>query len=171
MPSRIVGLAVSIALLVLLVPVLALTAHAAPQPNEKAKPIIVYFDDIEEEIAADFSEFCGVDVEVDAEGWVKIIPLYTSGNGKRQPLELNIYHLSTLVFTSDWGSFTAPLDVGPDIYYMEDGVVKVAVTGRSATGSGVIGRVVYNTETGEMEFEAGLRVYDDFVAAVCEALT
>ncbi len=145
-------------------------AGAAPRPNENAKPTIVYFEETEDETAALFTEFCGFPVEVDAEGWVKIIPLNTSGNGKRQPLELNIYHVSTLVFTSKWGSFTAPLDVGPDVIYMEDGVVKVALTGRSTTGSGVIGRVVLNTETGEVEFEAGRRVYDDFVAAVCSAL-
>jgi hypothetical protein len=164
--TRVVSL--SFALLLLLA--LAGSAAAAPRPNERAKPTIIYFEDIEEDIAATFSAMCGFPVTVDAEGWFKIISLDTGGKGKRQPLEVIVYHLSHEVFTSAWGTFTSPLDVGPDIVFMEDGVVKVALTGRSTTGSGVIGRVVVNTETGEVEFEAGRRVYDDFVAAVCEAL-
>jgi len=147
-----------------------LPASAAPRPNERAKPTIIDFADLADGTAADFAALCGVDVTAEAEGWIKIIPLATAGKGRRQPLELNIYHLSKLILTSDHGTFTSPLDVGPDVIYVEDGVVKVAITGRSTTGSGVIGRVVINTETGEIEHEAGRRVYDDFVGAVCAVL-
>jgi hypothetical protein len=146
-------------------------ATAAPRPNDHAKPTIIDFDDIEEDIAAEFTALCGFPVDVDIEGWVKIIPLDTAGDGRRQPLEIDVYHISSQTFSSDGRTFQAPLDVGPDVIYLEDGVVKVALTGRSTTGSGVIGRVVINTQTGEIEFEAGRRVFADFGDAVCEALT
>jgi hypothetical protein len=161
---------IAIVATVVVASVAVLPVAAAPQPNEHARPQVIDFDLIEPEAAAFFTAACGFPVTVDAEGWVKIIPLTTAGNGRRQPLELNIYHLSSETLSSEWGSFQTPLDVGPDVIYLEDGVVKVALTGRSTTGSGVIGRVVINTDTGEVESEAGNVVFEDFVATVCAAL-
>jgi hypothetical protein len=155
-------------LLLAIVP--ALSAAAAPRPNERAKPIVINFDDLEGELGEIFTAMCGFPVSVDAVGWVKIIPINAAGKGKRQPLELNIYHLPSVTYSSGDRSFTTPLDVGPDVIYLQDGVVYVALTGRSTTGSGVIGRVVINTETGDVVFEAGQRVYEDFAAHVCEEL-
>jgi hypothetical protein len=45
----------------------------------------------------------------------------------------------------------------------------VAVTGRSITGTGVIGRTVINFDTGEIEFQAG-NSQGDFFEILCTAL-
>jgi hypothetical protein len=67
---------------------------------------------------------------------------------------------------------TSIVDVGPDIYSFDrtTGNLIVAITGRSLTGSGVIGRVVIDTVTGEVISSAG-NPQGDWVENACAALT
>ncbi len=158
-------------LIVLMVaPVLVLPVGAAPNLNERAKPKVTNFNEIEGDLSELFTDVCGFPVNVDTEGWFKEIEIDAADRGKRQPVLRTIYHITSEVFTSEWGTFKIRQDVGPDVVFVENGEFKAAVTGRSLTGSGVIGRVVYDLATGEIESEAGRRVYEDFFATVCEAL-
>ena len=62
-------------------------------------------------------------------------------------------------------------DVGPDHYWIgKDGHLYVAVIGRSLTGTGVIGRVVIDIDTGELVSQVGKDV-GSFFDQVCDALT
>jgi hypothetical protein len=58
--------------------------------------------------------------------------------------------------------------VGPDHYYVDRGNLIVTITGRSSA-SGVIGHVVLNLDTGEVELVAG-KEFGTTDALACEAL-
>ncbi len=72
-------------------------------------------------------------------------------------------------YTNSAGETFVFHDVGPDHYYLENGDLIVAITGRS-TGSGVIGHVVVNLTTGEVQLIAG-KGFGSVDALACEALT
>jgi hypothetical protein len=57
-----------------------------------------------------------------------------------------------------------------EIIVLDKSNVVVAITGRSLTGSGVIGRVVVDLDTGEVLSVAGL-AKGDFVENLCSELT
>lgn len=85
--------------------------------------------------------------------------------------DLVVYHIDETL-TSESSTYRL-LDVGPDIFYTRGGVEYVAVVGRSLTGSGVIGRVEVNLETGEIVWHGRLvgdEVFGDFTAPVCRQL-
>jgi hypothetical protein len=83
-------------------------------------------------------------------------------------LELNVFHL-VFTFTNAEGETFVSNDVGPDRVYEKKGQVFIAITGR-AGGSGVIGHVVLNLTTGEVELVAG-KEFGSHEALACEALT
>jgi hypothetical protein len=101
-----------------------------------------------------------------AEGWVQV-RLFE--RGKSRNVELDVFH-SVIRFESTSGETYLFRDVGPDHYYIDrNGDLIVAITGRS-TGSGVIGHVVINLETGETLLVAG-QAFGTAAALACEALT
>jgi len=141
-------------------------AHAAPKGNENKT--VVYLDDPGEwaALSDEISAECNFDVVVDGSGWVQIMT-FSDQRGRTQHEELNVYH-SRIVASAN-GQTIEILDVGPDHFFVRDGVAYLALTGRSITGSGVIGHVVVNLDTDEVEFEAG-NVQGDWTENLCTNL-
>lgn len=154
-------LALAMALVVQAVP-----AHAAPKGNENKT--VVNLDDPEEwtALSEEISAECGFEVVVDGSGWVQIMT-FSDQRGRTQHTELNVYH-SRIVASAN-GQTIEILDIGPDHFFVRDGVAYLALTGRSITGSGVIGHVVVNLDTDEVEFEAG-NVQGDWIDNLCTNL-
>jgi len=98
-------------------------------------------------------------------GWVQV---RVFDQPKNRNIELDVFH-SVATYTNSAGETFVFHDVGPDHYYLEDGNLIVAITGRS-TGSGVIGHVVVNLSTGEVELIAG-SAFGTVDAIACAALT
>lgn len=105
-------------------------------------------------------------------GWVQV-HLFDEGNSPN--VELDVFH-GVLTFTNSAGASFVWRDVGPDRYFLQDGELHLAISGRS-TASGnldredtVIGHVVLNLTTGEVELVAGNAMGTIFAIA-CEALS
>ncbi len=147
----------------------AMLAFAGPAAGAKPSRVVIDLDDpaIEAEEAALVSEACGTEIDVDLSGRIIILVLDKPDTGV---VELNVFHIEATFTNPKTGATFSLLDVGPDVYFVRDGKLFVAITGRSLTGSGVIGRVVVDVETGEVVFEAGQPV-GDYPEIVCEALT
>jgi hypothetical protein len=106
----------------------------------------------------------GLTLSAHAEGWFQIRVFEQPGN---RNVELDIFH-ATITYTNVDGETFRFQDVGPDHYYIEDGNLIVAVTGRSSA-SGVIGHFVLNLDTNEVELIAG-NEFGSPDALACEAL-
>ena len=126
-------------------------ALAVPASNQNKQVYVFTEEDALGEAAAVTAE-CGFPIDVTITGWVQT-KSFRAGGGDRQQASIDVYH-SDIIYTTGDRSF-AIHDVGPDHHYWLDGVLYVAITGRSLTGSGVIGHVIVNTETGELVFQAG----------------
>ena len=112
------------------------------------------------------SDVCGFTVEAAIRGHI-IVSVFP--DDARPIREIARFNLRTTYRNPATGESYRLVDAGPDL--TKNGTV--AVIGRSTTGSGVIGRVVYDAETGEILFEAGHRVNEGdgaYLGAVCEAL-
>jgi hypothetical protein len=111
--------------------------------------------------------FCssGVVLRADVTGWVQLL---TFGQPRNRNVELDLFHL-LITYTTSAGETFVFHDVGPDHYYLDNGELIVAVSGRS-TGSGVIGHVVINLDTGAVEFAAG-NAFGDIDELACATLT
>ena len=122
-------------------------------------------------ISAQLTRECGFTVTaVAAEGFILNFERERSGEG-RQWVAKSIYHTRFVTVESEWGSVTAERDIGPDIVYFDrDGDLMLAQMGRSITGSGMIGRVVRNLETGKVEQRSGRTLTEDPIGDVCAAL-
>ena len=121
---------------------------------------------ISEEEAEFASEACGFPIEAVVRGHV-ITTIFSEGPNPH--VAIHRFNARVLYTNLDTGETYRLTDAGPDI----QGDDTVTVIGRSITGSGVIGRVVFDLETGEILFEAGHRVHaegEEYITAVCEAL-
>ena len=118
---------------VALVSMLALGSAAFAGRPEVFK---VSLDDpaVEAEEAAFVSGVCGFPVTVDAAG--KIVVHVFSGGRNVEIANFNIH--ATYTNPSNGKSYRL-LDAGPDRFFVRDGRTFVAISGRSLTGSGVIG--------------------------------
>jgi hypothetical protein len=151
-------------LLAVVLAILAAPAWAA-SPN---KPVVIDLDDpaIDAEESAFWTDVCGFDVMAEVSGHIIV------HNPKRGAIhELTVFHIDERL-TSDFGTYHL-IDVGPDIVYSRGGVVYIAVVGRSLTGSGVIGHVVVNTETGDVEWHGKLfgdEVFGDYTQPICRRI-
>jgi hypothetical protein len=113
------------------------------------------------------SDLCGFAIDAQVSG--HILGFEFPDNG-RSVFALNVYNQKATYRSVATGAVLRLRDIGPDRFYTKDGRAYVAVTGRSTTGSGVIGQVVIDLETGEIVHTAGNDVgffYDGF----CEALS
>jgi hypothetical protein len=140
-------------------------AASAAQPTRE----FVSLDDpaIEAEISAFLTAQCGTEIAVDLSGHV-IVLVFTDKNGDFVR-ELDVFEIRGTFTNVETSETTTIVDAGPDIVTLKDDTLFVAITGRSVTGSGVIGRVVVNLETGETVFVAGKRL-GDFVENLCAEL-
>lgn len=107
-------------------------------------------------------------LDVHQDGWIQV-RVFPQPNNRNA--ELDVFHL-VATFTNSAGETFVFNEVGPDHYYFEDlpdGDFIVATIGRIG-GAGVIGRIVINLTTGEVEFVAG-KEFAGVEALACEALT
>jgi hypothetical protein len=104
-------------------------------------------------------------LEAHLQGWIQVRVFDRPGS---RNLELDVFHL-VVTFTNSAGETYAFHDVGPDRYYVEGGnLVIVASSGR--LGGGLIGHIVTNLTTGEVELVAG-KQFAGVETLACEALT
>jgi hypothetical protein len=144
---------------------------ATPALAAKPSKDVTSLDDAEAEAfySALLTEACGVPVLADFEGTVTT-HVFTDreGNFKRQ---IDKYWIRDTFTNTDTGATVLLRDVGPDIWWTgPDGHLYIALTGRSLTGSGVIGRTVFNADTGELISESG-NVVGSIADQVCPLLT
>src|SRR3970282_2796662 len=92
---------------------------------------------IQADEAAFVSGECGFPVTVDLQGKV-VVHVFEGGRA----LEIDSYNIRGLYTNQANGKSWGLIDSGPDIFYVDGAKVFIAITGRSTTGSGVIGRVV-----------------------------
>ncbi|MBA3259135.1 MAG: hypothetical protein H0T68_06695 [Gemmatimonadales bacterium] len=85
----------------------------------------------------------------------------------KRNVELDVFHVVG-TFTNTAGETFLFRDIGPEHYYLDDGNLIVASSGRF--GGGLIGHIVTNLTTGETEFIAG-KEFAGAEALACEALT
>lgn len=142
-------------------------------PALAAKPFMetTDLDDpaLEAGLSAMLSDACGTDMSVDASGSVRV-KVFADRNGDFRR-EIDKWFIRMAITNVETAESVLIRDVGPDIVWINrDGDVMAAIVGRSLTGSGVIGRVLINLTTGEVERESGRNV-GDWVANTCEALT
>ena len=95
---------------------------------------------------------CGTQTIVrNIQGWIQV---RTFDQPDNRNVELDVFH-QNFIFTNAAGDTFVWHDVGPDRYYVSDGILFIAVVGRAG---GHIGRLIVNLATGEVEFEAGTDV-------------
>lgn len=99
-------------------------------------------------------------------GWFQVRGFAQSNNGN---VELAVFHLIATFTNPATGETFVFQDVGPERVYMEDGDLIVAVSGR-AGGWHVIGHLLFNFDTEQVEFIAG-KEFERVGALACEALT
>jgi hypothetical protein len=157
-----------IVLTVLVLGLVAVASAGAARPER----ITFSFDDpvYEAGVAADLTAACGFAVGVDMSGKVEIVVL--DKPTERGVVEINSYSSRALFTNVLSGTSVSLVDAGPDLVSFDGrtGELQLAVTGRALTGSGVIGRVVFDLTTGEIVFQAGLE-QGDWIENVCAALS
>lgn len=136
---------------------------AAGAPPEMERIDLSVFTEDETAFA---SEACGFPVEADLSGHV-ITTVFSSTSSP--VLAIDRFNLRITYTNASTGETAFVVDAGPDIRQR----TTIAVIGRSTTGSGVIGRVVFDADTDEILFEAGHRDNAGagaYIDAVCDAL-
>jgi hypothetical protein len=104
----------------------------------------------------------GATLDAHAQGWIQVRLFDHDRN-----LELDVFHI-VLRFTNAAGKTYTFREVGPDHYYVKDGNLFVAASGRLS--GGLIGHVVTNLTTGETVLIAG-KQFDGVESLACDALT
>ena len=138
---------VVVLLLALLLPAGALAAPPSRLVIDLNDPSL----DVDE--SALVSDLCGFDVDAQVSGHI-ILTVFDDGSARRV-VELDHFGILTTYTNVATGAVVRLRDIGPDRYYVRDGVLYVAVTGRSEGGTGIVGVVKINLETGEVELVAG----------------
>jgi hypothetical protein len=158
--------------LVVLAAVLGFALFAGPAAAAKPTKMVVDLNDpvFEAELAGVLTGACGTEIAADMRGHV-IVLLFAGRKGETRP-EIDVYGTHATFTNVETGATYSIVDVGPDIYSIDrtTGYLIVAITGRSLTGSGVIGRVVFDTVTRQVISFAG-NPQGDWVENACAALT
>lgn len=123
----------------------------------------------EADASAFLTDACGFGVAVDIEGSVTLhVFLDRDGEWGR---EIDKWWIRDTFTNVETGASILLKDVGPDVIRVDrEGRLTVAITGRSLTGSGVIGRVVIDADTGEVLHIAGKDV-GSIADQVCDAIS
>jgi hypothetical protein len=144
------------------VTVLVMSAGAA----FAARPTItkVDFSQFEPFAEADWSAECTFPVDVEFKGHI-IFREFDHG----RLVEINTWH-TFQSYSANGKTFVAPSTAGPDILWLAgDGTTYLAIAGRSPA-DGLIGRIVFNDETGDVASSNG-RVIDNPFDGVCAVLS
>jgi hypothetical protein len=101
------------------------------------------------------TEVCGFPVEVTLAGHIigRLFP-----EDGRSPVDITTFAARGTYTNPATGASVRFTDAGPDRWYLKDGVLYLAITGRSVSGSGVIGIVVFDTDTWDIVHQAGNEV-------------
>lgn len=158
----------------LVLPVLAILMLALAFPAAAGKPVRFVVDlgtpANEADIAAFLSDACGAPIAVEADG--KLIIIVLDKPKAQGVVEINAYEFHALVTNVATGATTTIVDAGPDLFKIDPktGHLLLAITGRSTTGSGVIGRFVIDLDTGEVVAVSGNDLGDP-AQAICAEIT
>ena len=106
--------------------------------------------DIDESVWA--SDLCGFAIDAQVAGHRSATEFAVSG---RSVVALYHYAIRITYTNVETGTTIRLRDVGPDRVFTKDGRDYLAVTGRSTTGTGNIGIVIFDLETGEVVHQAG----------------
>jgi len=145
--------------------VVGVTAPAALAAGPERTVIDLNDPQIDIDESAWASKECGFPIRAEVSGHI-IVLVFPDG---RRHVETNVYNTRASYTNAATGATTRLRDIGPDRIYWLDGRLVAAITGRSLTGSGVIGLVIIDFKTGEVLFQAGNEVgffYDGFCAAI-----
>lgn len=159
---------------ILVLPVLAILMLALAFPAAAGKPVKFVVDlgtpANEADIAAFLSDACGAPIAVEADG--KLIIIVLDKPKAQGVVEINAYEFHALVTNVATGATTTIVDAGPDLFKIDPktGHLLLAITGRSTTGSGVIGRFVIDLDTGEVVAVSGNDL-GDFADLICAEIT
>jgi hypothetical protein len=132
--------------------VLPSSALAAPPTHET---ISLNDPALDAEESAWASDWCGFPVVGNVSGHIRIHIKSKTGPGV---VELAIYGIRIQYTNPANGATFKVRDIGPDRFFVKDGRLYVAVTGRSEGGTGTIGQVVIDLETGEVVRQAGREI-------------
>lgn len=131
---------------------------ALPSVALAAKPYREVIDlgtpDAEREASEFVTEACGFSVEASFDSRMIMHVFFDQQGAFKREID---NYLSWLTFTNPATGTSVTLhDVGPDlVWFSKDGSLLIASIGRSLGGSGYIGRLVFNLDTGEVVFVAG----------------
>jgi hypothetical protein len=150
----------------------ALMSLALAAPALAAKPTREVINLATPEGLAADSEFvttlCGFDVVASGTGRV-IVHVFTDNSGAFRR-EIDGYLIDETFTNVETGASVTLHDVGPDLVWVgRDGSLYLAITGRSLTGSGNIGRVLVNLDSGETLSISG-KDLGSLDVLICEAL-
>lgn len=159
--SSVIAAAVSAATLMALLTVSALGARPTKETVDLDDP------QSEADWSAFMTEACGFPVAVDFEGSVTY-HTFVDRHGEWSHA-IDKWWVRDRFTNVESGASILLKDVGPDIWRVNAaGQLTIAITGRSLTGSGVIGRVLINLDTGET-VSSGKEV-GSIVDQVCPAI-
>lgn len=141
----------------------------AVSPVSAARPTVVIVDVSdparEAGFEADLLRACGFPVDVEATGHV----IMHQFNDNPRLVEINNYRMFE-TFSANGTTLVVHPDSGPDVIWVgRDGHLYIALVGRSVTGSGVVGRTVFDLTTLELVSSNGHEL-GDFIAWVCNGL-
>jgi hypothetical protein len=134
-----------------------------------AKPDFFIIDintqEFEDDQEAFFLEVCGYPIDFEGTGHI----VFHVFNDNPRLIEIHNFRLFE-TFSANGKTIEVRPDSGPDLIWIgQDGDVYLAIVGRSVTGSGVVGRTVFNLSTGEFVSSNGHDL-GDFLTFVCEEL-
>lgn len=147
----------------------ALFASIATGSVSAARPTVFVIDVSdparEAGFEADLLRACGFAIDVEAAGHVIVHEF----DGNPRLVEISNYRMFE-TFSANGKTLTVRPDSGPDVIWVgSDGHLYVALVGRSVTGSGVIGRTVFDITAMELVSSNGHEL-GDFIAWVCGEL-
>jgi hypothetical protein len=130
-----------------------LLALAAGPAMAAPNTVVIDLNDpaIDAEESGFASDVCGFPIVADVSGHIRFVTF--DGQGSVQ--ELHLFNVLATYTNPETGATYRLRDIGPDRIYVKRGILYVAVTGRSETGTGVIGVVKINLDTGEVIQTAG----------------
>ena len=142
-----------------------LTAGSASAAKPEVFIIDISSPEFEEAQEGFLLESCGYPIDFEGTGHI-VVHLF---NDNPRLLQINSFRLFE-TFSANGKTIVVHPDSGPDVVWVgPDGDVYLALVGRSVTGSGVIGRTVFNLSTGEFVSSNGHEV-GDFHTILCEGL-